>query len=79
MQADPGRAVALRRGSLLVVLAVALASCANPRAVLVNDKGEYLSCAASGIGIISSTAAQSRFDDCMADAKAKGYRVERQE
>ena len=69
----------MRRGSLLVVLAVALASCANPRAVLVNDKGEYLSCAASGAGIIGSMAAQSRFDDCMADAKAKGYRVQRQE
>jgi hypothetical protein len=60
-------------------VAVALASCANPRAVLVNDKGEYLSCAASGAGIIGSTVAQSRFDDCMADAKAKGYRTERQE
>jgi len=52
----------LRRGSPLVVLAVALASCA-----------------ASGAGIIGSMAAQSRFDDCMADAKAKGYRVQRQE
>ena len=67
----------MRRGILL--LAAALLGCTTPRAVLVNDKGEYLTCAATGAGIISGMVAQSRFDDCMADAKAKGYRVERQE
>ena len=56
-----------------------LGACANPRAVLQNDKGEHLTCAATGAGIISSVAAQSRFDSCIEDAKAKGYRVIRQE
>jgi hypothetical protein len=69
----------VRRGILLVALAAALFGCASPRSVLVNDKGEYLTCAATGAGIISSMAAQSRFEDCLADAKAKGYRVERQQ
>lgn len=56
-----------------------LAACANPRATLVNDKGEYTSCAASGVGVIGSAVAQSRFDSCIEEAKAKGYRVERQD
>lgn len=56
---------------------LALAGCANPRTVLVNDKGEYVTCAGSGVGMIGSIAAQSRHDSCVEDARAKGYRVER--
>jgi hypothetical protein len=79
MQADPGGEVRYgRRFAALLALAL-VAACANPRAVLVNDKGEYITCAGSGIGMIGSIAAQSRFENCMDDAKGKGYRVERQE
>jgi hypothetical protein len=45
---------------------------------MVNDKGEYLTCAASSVGIIGGMVAQSRFDSCVADAKEKGYRIESQ-
>jgi hypothetical protein len=78
MQADRNREVAVRRIALLAACA-ALAGCAHPRAVMVNEKGEYLTCAASSAGIIGSAIAQSRYDSCVAEAKEKGYRIEREE
>ena len=45
------------------------------RAVLVNDQGEHLTCAANSAGLIGSVVAQSRFDSCVTEAKAKGYRI----
>ena len=63
---------------ILLPLIGALAGCTTPRAVLVNDKGEYLTCAASSAGIIGGMVAQSRFNDCVADAQKKGYRIESQ-
>jgi hypothetical protein len=65
--------------ALPLLMAAALGGCASPRAVLVNDNGEYITCAGTGIGIIGSIAAHGQFDTCMAEAKEKGYRVERQE
>ena len=59
--------------------AAACVGCASPRAVLVNDQGQHLTCAATSVGIIGSVVAQSRFDSCVADAKQKGYRIEYQE
>ena len=80
MQAHTGDAVAVKHDSALLLLLIALlCGCSSPRAVLVNDKGEYLSCAGTGVGLIGSIAAQSRFDSCVTEAKDKGYRVERQE
>jgi len=46
--------------------------------VLVNDKGEYITCAGTSAGLISTMVETSRFERCVDDAKAKGYRVERQ-
>jgi uncharacterized lipoprotein YmbA len=60
----------------VTVLALVLAGCASPRAVLVNDKREYTSCAATSVGLIGSAVAQHNFDKCVAEAKEKGYRIE---
>jgi hypothetical protein len=64
---------------LAIVLIVTLTGCASPRAVLVNDQGEHLTCAATSAGLIGSIVAQSRFDGCVTEAKAKGYRVQYEE
>jgi len=62
--------------SLLLLLA--LGACTSPRAVLVNDKGEYITCVGTSAGLISTMIETSRFEQCVEDAKAKGYRIERQ-
>jgi hypothetical protein len=77
VQAGRGAEVLKRRAFALLL--GTLAGCTSPRAVLVNDRGEHTSCASEGIGVIGSMAAQNRFEQCMAEAKEKGYRVERQE
>ena len=61
--------------AVLLLMVCALSGCASPRAVLVNDKGEHITCAASSAGIIGSMVAQNRYDSCVSDAKEKGYRV----
>jgi len=62
-----------------LLLLLALGACTSPRAVLVNDKGEYITCAGTSVGLIGTIVESSRFDRCVEDAKAKGYRIERQE
>ncbi len=64
---------------LILVLTCALCGCVSPRAVLVNDRGEHVICAATSGGIVGSIVAQSRFDSCVAEAKEKGYRIESQQ
>ena len=61
---------------LALLLICMLGGCASPRAVLVNDQGEYLTCAATSAGLIGSVVAQGRYDSCVAAAKENGYRVE---
>jgi hypothetical protein len=61
---------------LPLLLVFALAGCASPRAVLVNDRGEHLTCAATSAGLIGSMVAQGRYDSCVAEAKNHGYRIE---
>lgn len=46
---------------------------------MVNDRGEYLTCSTSSAGFIGSAIAHTRYENCVADAKAKGYRIEREE
>jgi hypothetical protein len=60
-----------------LVLAALIVGCASPRTVLVNEKGEAMTCAGSGAGIIAPLVAHGRHDECVADAMAKGFRPER--
>jgi hypothetical protein len=62
----------------MAVLSLVLASCASPSAVLVDDRGNRVVCRERGIGIIGSTLATQRYEDCMAEARKRGYRLERQ-
>lgn len=78
MQAHRGGEVLKPLHAAGLLLLVALGACTSPRAVLVNDKGEYITCAGTGAGLIGSMVETSRFERCVEDAKAKGYRIERQ-
>jgi uncharacterized protein YcfL len=64
---------------VLFLMPIVCLGCASPRAVLVNDQGQHITCAATSVGIVGGIVAQSRFDNCIADAKQKGYRIEYQE
>jgi hypothetical protein len=78
VQAHRGGEVLKPSRAPTLLLLLALGACASPRAVLVNDKGEYITCAGTSAGLISTMVETSRFERCVEDAKAKGYRIERQ-
>lgn len=69
----------IRVAPTMLAVCIALSACTSPRAVLVNDKGEYTSCAANGAGLIGSAVASGTFNSCVAEAKKKGYRIESQQ
>lgn len=79
MQADRAGEVLKPLRAPGLVLLLALGACTSPRAVLVNDKGEYITCAGTSVGLLSTMIESSRFQSCVEDARAKGYRIERQE
>jgi len=58
----------------MLLAAVLLAGCANPRAVLRNDKGEERYCEATGYGVIGATMANNRYTDCMNAAGRDGFK-----
>ena len=64
---------------IFVLAGSVLGGCASPRAVLVNDQGDHITCAATSVGLIGSIMAQGKYESCVTEAKQKGYRVEYQE
>jgi hypothetical protein len=52
-----------------------LAGCATEGAVLVNDRGEELTCEARGYGFGGSLATPYKLDECVAEAAKRGYRL----
>ena len=54
---------------------MALVGCASQRAVLVNNRGEEITCEASGWGFIGSLATSHKQDECLAEAERRGYRL----
>ncbi len=62
-----------------LLLICTLSGCVSPRAVLVNDKGDHLLCAATSAGLIGSIVAQTRYENCISEAKEKGYHIESQQ
>ncbi len=43
---------------------------------MVNDKGEYITCANQSFGLIGSIVAQTQFDNCVSAAKEMGCKAE---
>lgn len=66
------------RAIILSCLLLAMAGCASQRAVLVNDRGEELTCEASGWGFIGSLATPYKQNECLAEAEKRGYRLKNQ-
>jgi hypothetical protein len=66
------------RTLFLVCLVVGLVGCVTQRTILVNDRGEELTCEVKGWGFIGSLATYNKQDDCVAEAERRGYRLKQQ-
>jgi hypothetical protein len=66
------------RALLLGGFLMTLVGCVSQRAVLVNDRGEELTCEASGWGFIGSLATPYKQNECLAEAEKRGYRLKNQ-
>lgn len=60
---------------LFFILALSLSGCVSQRAVLVNERGEQLTCEAYGYGLFASMLASDKQEQCVADAGNRGYRL----
>jgi hypothetical protein len=59
-----------------VAIAIVLSGCAFvpvQEQVLKNSSGGSVTCKQVGTGLVSSSVGKSRFDECVANAKASGY------
>lgn len=59
----------------LFFITLSLAGCVSQRAVLVNERGEELTCETTGYGFIASMMASNKQKECVSDAETRGYRV----
>jgi hypothetical protein len=57
----------------VVLLALVLSACVNPRAIMVNPEGNEVTCQATGFGLLSGTMAQNAYNTCVSDAQMRGY------
>lgn len=63
---------------LLICVALNLAGCVTQRAVLVNERGEEITCETTGYGFIASMMTSNKQKECVSDAERRGYRVKEQ-
>jgi hypothetical protein len=52
-----------------------VAGCVTQRTILINDRGEELTCQVKGWGFIGSLASYNKQDECVAEAAQRGYRL----
>jgi len=66
----------IRMGYLLVLcLTLTAAGCTIQRTVLVNDRGEEMTCEISGWGAFPALVSSNKQNECIAEAEKRGYRV----
>jgi hypothetical protein len=63
---------------LFFFMALSLAGCVSQRAVLVNERGEEVTCETTGSGFIASMMVSNKQKECVSDAERRGYRVKEQ-
>jgi hypothetical protein len=63
---------------LFFCMALNVAGCVSQRAVLVNERGEELTCETTGYGFIASMMTSSKQQECIADAERRGYQRKEQ-
>ena len=76
--ANAGVRITAVRHVLLFFMALSLAGCVSQRAVLVNERGEELTCETTSYGFIASMMVSNTQKECVADAERRGYRVKKQ-
>ncbi len=59
----------------LSVLALTLAGCATERAVLVNARGEEITCETRASGIFPILVISNKQQECISEAEKQGYRL----
>lgn len=59
---------------LLCVLLIA-AGCTTHRTILVNSRGDMLSCETSGHGFFGAISVRNQHQQCIAEAEKRGYEV----
>ena len=62
----------------LFCIALNVAGCISQRAVLINERGETMTCETSGWGAFPSLVASSKQNECIAEAEKRGYHVKEQ-
>jgi hypothetical protein len=62
----------------LFILALNMAGCVSQRAVLVNERGEELTCETTASGIFPSLVIGSKQQECISEAQRRGYRPKQQ-
>lgn len=59
----------------LICVALNAAGCVSQRAVLVNERGEEITCETSAYGAFPSLMVPKTQNECIAEAEKRGYRV----
>jgi hypothetical protein len=63
---------------LLFCVALSVAGCVSQRAVLVNERGEEITCETVGYGVIAGMMASDKEKECIAEAEKRGFHVKEQ-
>jgi hypothetical protein len=64
---------------LFFCVALSAAGCISQRAVLVNDRGEEMTCEVTGWGAFPALVASNARNQCIDDAEKRGYRLKQNE
>jgi hypothetical protein len=68
----------IMRVVVFICLMVTFGGCVSQRAVLVNNRGEELTCETSGSGFFGSISVRNQQEKCVSDAEKRGYRLKEQ-
>ena len=63
------------RTFITILIISFLSGCVSPSTVLVNNRGQKVTCQASGFGLLSGTMANNRHEACVSEAQMRGYKV----
>lgn len=66
------------RGAIKILCLCALlisSGCATRRTLLINSKGDVLSCETSGYGFFGAISVRNQHQECVAEAEKRGYRA----
>ena len=59
---------------IVIIICCFLVGCASNYQVLKDGKGNQIKCTSSGYGLMGSVIANKHFNDCIENAKQKGYK-----